>query len=307
MENLPEKTEKATSTSVAIEGATIKTVRETKKLTQLYVASVVGVTTDTISRWENNRYPTIKRENAEKLATALEVPLEEILRDETAGQVEEVTEPFPVTPAPRFSIFKILPIILLLAVGAYYTIRAMPHPPVAVRWMPPYAAPGDKIPVQITVSRKNNSGRGLIIKEKLPPGWRLMGAIPPVATGKVLSEEIKWLIPGGNGPVKVSYVVHLPAQSEIKSKATLAGTVLVDTGGLNRSETIVGKSKIVVDSIHWADSNGDGRIDDNEIMPAYYLTEEMRSLGLDFNGIEAIWSSGGYKWNPQQKAFEVAK
>jgi DNA-binding transcriptional regulator YiaG len=35
---------------VAIDGAAARRIREEKKLTQLYVASVVGVTTDTISR-----------------------------------------------------------------------------------------------------------------------------------------------------------------------------------------------------------------------------------------------------------------
>ena len=82
MEKLMENHEKSPLPIVALDGAKVKKVREAKKLTQLYVASVVGVTTDTISRWENNRYPSIKRDNAEKLAVALEVELEEILKQE---------------------------------------------------------------------------------------------------------------------------------------------------------------------------------------------------------------------------------
>ena len=93
MENAAEKTDKSLLASIAIDGAAIKTIRETKKLTQLYVASVVGVTTDTISRWENNRYPTIRRDNAEKLATALEVRLAEILLQEVVAAVEETAPP----------------------------------------------------------------------------------------------------------------------------------------------------------------------------------------------------------------------
>src|ERR1700674_4404655 len=93
MEQNSEKTEKSALPVVAVDGVKIKSIRETKKLTQLYVASVVGVTTDTISRWENNRYPTIRRDNAEKLATALEVGLAEILRQEVAVAVEVAAPP----------------------------------------------------------------------------------------------------------------------------------------------------------------------------------------------------------------------
>jgi len=69
----------AKSSTVCIDATEVKRIREGKQLTQFYVSKVVGVTTDTISRWENNRYPTIRRENALKLAEALEVPLADIL------------------------------------------------------------------------------------------------------------------------------------------------------------------------------------------------------------------------------------
>ena len=39
-------------------------------------------------------------------------------------------------------------------------------------------------------------------------------------------------------------------------------------------------------------------IDDDEIMPAYYVYEEMKGLGLDWKIIEAIWSAKGYRWDP---------
>jgi len=53
--------------------------------------------------------------------------------------------------------------------------------------------------------------------------------------------------------------------------------------------------------------NGDGRIDDNEIMPAYYLTEEMKGLGLDWKTVESIWTGAGYTWNDTLKTFEVVR
>ncbi|MCI5141735.1 MAG: XRE family transcriptional regulator, partial [Candidatus Electrothrix sp. ATG1] len=65
--------------TVAIDGSKIKQIRESKGLTQDYLATVVGVAIRTVSCWENTRSPNIKRENAESVAKALEVPLEDIL------------------------------------------------------------------------------------------------------------------------------------------------------------------------------------------------------------------------------------
>lgn len=310
MDNLPDKIEKATSGSVAIDGAGIKTIRETKKLTQLYVANVVGVTTDTISRWENNRYPTIKRDNAEKLATALEVGLEEILRREPVVPAEE---PFHVEPVPqRKTVWRriVLPAaaaVAIIALGVFFLLSKTSASAVAQRWMPRYCAPGELLPVQITVTRRDNTRGGLIIKEKLPPGWRVVKATPPAASAKSPSEEIRWLIAGGSGSVKISYVVEIPKDTAINSQAQLKGTILVHSGGGNRAQAIDGSSKVGIAPLHWADGNGDGRIDDSEIMPAYYVTEEMKGLGLDWNTIETIWSGRGYAWSREKNAFEVVK
>src|SRR6185369_18076233 len=116
IEQNTEKAEKSPAPVVSIDGNKIRTIREANKLTQLYVASVVGVTTDTISRWENNRYPSIKRDNALRLAGALEVDLAAILKEE-----EPATPSAEATPAPRVgarwpSIAGIL--LVVLAVGA---------------------------------------------------------------------------------------------------------------------------------------------------------------------------------------------
>ena len=81
---------------VNIDGAKIRRIREEKGLTQLYVATVVGVTTDTISRWENRRYPNIKKENAVKLAEALEIQMADIIDH---GQPTPPAEPPPAEPS----------------------------------------------------------------------------------------------------------------------------------------------------------------------------------------------------------------
>ena len=306
MESQPEKMEKMSPPGVAVDGMKVRTIREGKKLTQLYVASVVGVTTDTISRWENNRYPTIKRDNAEKLAGALEVELAEIVLSlESAAPVEEPLA--PVRKGGRRAVMLALPaLVLAIALGAWF-VWQLANPLAADRKLPRFGAPGEIIPVQIKVSRAGSDKEGIIIKERLPSGWRLAASLPPAAAGRDAAGEVKWLIPGGSDQVTLSYTVQVGPAASPASEAAFAGSVVVRAGGLARTETIVGDLAVKVAGMHWADTDGDGRIDDNEIMPAYYLTEELKGLGLDWKTIEAIWSGKGYEWDRQTGGFTVVR
>jgi transcriptional regulator with XRE-family HTH domain len=300
-----EKSEKAGAPSVAIDGARIKSVREAKKLTQLYVASVVGVTTDTISRWENNRYPSIKRDNAEKLASALEVELGDILRRD---EVQEVPETAPSPPSGRGLRFLLsgLAALALLMLAIFFLNRHLAQAPTAVRWAPHFAAPGEVMPVQIKLTRQGGGNTGFILKEKLPDGWQLVSAVPPSSAAEASGSAIKWLIPGGTAPVTVSYTVRLPASPALRSEARLQGEIVLHSSGMNRTEPVAGSSNVRIGPYHWADTNGDGRIDDDEIMPAYYICEEMKGLDLDWKIIEAIWSGKGYHWDAKS-GFTVLK
>lgn len=305
MENSVEKTEKSFSPGVAIDGAKIRAIREEKKLTQLYVASVVGVTTDTISRWENNRYPTIRRDNAEKLAGSLEVVLPEILaKVEVAPPVQEI--PTPQGTGKRNAALFLLVLLLVAAAGLLIFSRLSPHP-VAARKLPRYCAPGEIIPVQIKVSRTSANSGGFIIRERFPPGWRLVASLPPPAAWQATAEEVKWLIPGGSAPVTISYTVQVSPSVFLNTAAAFTGSMVARAEEFSRTETIGGDRIVRVAGVNWADTNGDGRIDDNEIMPAYYLTEEMKGLGLDWKTIEAIWSAKGYVWDREKKDFTVVK
>lgn len=310
METLEDKSERSASPIVAIDGTAIKRIREAKKLTQLYVASVVGVTTDTISRWENNRYPTIKRDNAEKVATALEVPLEEILRQEpSAPEPEPEAVPLPSTRRQR-----LVPLVLAVGLGTLLVAllvgivlsRRGAVELAAIRTLPPFGAPGQLVPVQVKVERRAATGGGFIVKERIPAGWRFVSSNPPV-TGDVGEREVKWLVPGGAGPVAISYTLLAPREFPLGQQAEFGGEIVLADGNATRRGTIGGTGRLTVNGRHWADTNGDRRIDDNEIMPAYYLSEEMKGLGLDWKTIETIWSSAGYTWNEKLKIFEVVK
>jgi transcriptional regulator with XRE-family HTH domain len=297
MEQTPEKPERGVAPSVAIDGTRIRSIREAKKLTQLYVANVVGVTTDTISRWENNRYPSIKKENAEKLASALEVDLTEILRREPPSETTgEEPPPRPIRSA-RILLFSGLAALAVLFLVVFLFTRQIVHAPTAVRWTPHFAAPGEVIPVQIKVTREKGDSVGFILKERLPDGFHFVNASPPSSMSES-GTGIKWLIPSGSASVTVSYTLRVPSVP-LHKIATFRGEVVVREDGSPRTETVDGSESLQIGPYHWADSNGDGRINDDEIMPAYYVCEAMKGLGLDWKTIESIWSGKGYRWTPQ--------
>ena len=300
-----QKFDKGTIPSVSIDGIKIRTLRETQKLTQLYIASVVGVTTDTISRWENNRYPTIKRDNAEKLAGALEVPLDEIIRvEEPAEVVEQVPVEKPEAEAKRRPVWLApLVLVMVLVIGgltAFFLLQDLP--PAATRLLPRNAVPGSIIPVQLKISRNVTGNKGLIVKEQLPPGWKLFQALP-ATSGPAAVDEVKWLIPAGEGAVTISYTVRAPDRPVPGTTDHFSGKVGFHEEGITRTVPTEGNTGITVNGCHWADTNCDGRIDDNEIMPAYYLTDEMKGLGLEWKTIESIWSAKGYTWDGVKKGF----
>src|SRR5512139_4001326 len=139
-----------TSASLALDGAVLKRLREEKRLTQLYVSKVVGVTTDTISRWENNRYPTMRRDNALKLAEALEVPIEALLLQPAAD--EQPAQPVPGRNHWGWMVGLVAGLLLAVVAGIATWRQATTPAPVtmrAARILPPHGAPGTAIPVQI--------------------------------------------------------------------------------------------------------------------------------------------------------------
>ncbi len=304
-----EKMEKNQPPACAIDGTTVRSIRETKRLTQLYVASVVGVTTDTISRWENNRYPSIKRDNAEKLAGALEVTLDEILKadDEPFAAADAQSPALPISPstASRCLRSRWLMVSIIIVVLAVITMllrwQQVRQLPTAQRHLPAYAAPGAIIPVKIVLHRQAEDRRGLIVKEQLPEGWTLVAASPAVmAPGP--KQELKWLIPGGGAEKQLLYTVQVAAKEVRNQDVKFSGIVILEEKGNHDAVQIQGALQTKVADLHWADQNGDLHIDDTEIMPAYYLTEEFKGLSLNWSEIETIWNSSGYLWDEKAHA-----
>ena len=60
---------------------------------------------------------------------------------------------------------------------------------------------------------------------------------------------------------------------------------------------------MAIASFHWADSNQDYSIDDEEILAVYDTYSDIEALPFDRELIDSIWASSGYTWDPDKEHF----
>lgn len=301
-----------------IDGDKIRALRESKDLTQLYMATVVGVTTDTISRWENRRYPSIKRENALKLAEALEVELTDILEAEPV-----VPEPGPGKTALEQDSKKTaepikwqgpalgLALILLLVLGAAFWFRQSPEnpppPPAPItvqRLLPAHTPAGIPFPVIIKITGKAPDSSSLIIKETLPPGCVPVQSVPLLSSVNRETGVLKWLSRAKGKNNTFVYLVKTSADRAAGEKLIFKGSI---TGRNSRklNVTIKGDDTLTISGYHWADLNRDNRIEDDEILTAYDRFNDLDILKYDWRLLDDIWTGGGYRWDQDEQRYII--
>jgi transcriptional regulator with XRE-family HTH domain len=294
-----------TAPMVRIDGAKIRQLRESSKLTQLYLSTVVGVTTDTISRWENRHYQSIKLENAEKLALALEVPLEEIEQQESPepeSQPSQVQpEPVDLPPRRRAGLI-IIPAVLLFVVAAgilmYSMLATKPHRGIsAERILPLHVSPGQLFPELIRVHLTRQPPVSLIIKELIPHGTRALEGFPSITSIDDKENSLKWIRRIDTEGSVYAYMCKAPPDTGGNDRLVFSGTVTLKDGAGDR-QTIEGANTLEIAPYHWADSNRDHMIDDEEILAVYDIYSDMEELPFDRDLIDSIWASEGYTWDP---------
>ena len=298
---------------IKIDGEKIRKLRESQGLTQLYMATAVEVTTDTISRWENKRYPTIKEENAEKLAEALGVTIDEILLEEeevadAANQREQATDNSS-TQAPllhRRTLLLIVGVLLLAVVGIAFAIslfydRQNIADVVSVkRIMPANTIPEVAFPVVIEVQYSGRESISIILKEKLPPGSEIIQT-SPVAGSTSDSLETKW-IHKLTSTTRFSYLIKINGSPNDEFK--FDGSV--STSKRSGSIAVSGNNLVTLGKFHWADINGDNRISDQEILTVFDYYSGIDDFTVDIEFIEKMWLGSSYLWDSEKKDIAIS-
>ena len=307
-----------TSTSVDINGDKIRTVREQKGLTQLYLATVVGVTTDTISRWENRRYPAIKLENAKKLAEALEIPLEELLAAAQTANDDVQEEPTvdlqqaTATPPPSIPFLALLGKRRTMVAGIVLVVAGLG---VAASWwlgrselsaeriMPPHTAPNLPFPVRIDIRGPVESQASLLIRETITGEAEATGALED-GQPKQFGKSPRWIGRLDNGHAVFIYLVTPGKKAKAEESIAFDGDLISREGQL-LGDSIAGAKQTQLSLFHWADSNQDSIISDDEILRVNE-TYALPGSTINFTALEELWLAGKYSWNKKTQSFEPA-
>jgi transcriptional regulator with XRE-family HTH domain len=305
------------SNSVDINGNKIKLFREKNELTQLYLATVVGVTTDTISRWENRRYPSIKLENAKKLAEALGVPLEELLDEPDKAADADRDEPVDEADSPAKSRSPARGLVafaarhkkwlsvgggLLFFAGMIIFLIIENRPGIrAVRHLPKHTAPNLPFPVIIETVGEADTEITLLIREELLGDAEATG---PSAEGapKQFGKNPRWIGKLHNGRATFLYLVQPGKKLRPQDVIRFSGDIIVREGQ-TVGDTIGGVESIAIAPYHRVDTNQDYVISDSEILNAYETYSIPGDNLINFTAIEELWLAGKYTWNKKTLAF----
>lgn len=299
---------------LAIDGEKIKQFRESHGLTQLYVATSLGVTVDTISRWENGRSLNIKLENAEKLVEVLEVSIAEISKASNDPDPQSPSQTASSEEIPKGSVFRykwpLLATILLVAgivAGRVFVSPVLPEQEklTAVRYLPVHTSPAQPFPVILKVYASKKKSLSFIVKEFLPPSCKVIASQPDFFENGGSGRTIRWL---GNVSEEedsyFAYLVRVQADAEEGSQLSFSGYITVN-GTNEQQNSVQGDHQLTILNYHWADSNRDLRIDDSEILTIYNSFDIFEDIGVDIDEIHQIWASSGYRLNADSRKFEI--
>lgn len=305
-----------TESTILLDGKQLRRLREQRKLTQLYLSTVVTVSTETISRWENNRSPTIKRDNAVKLAEVLGVSLEELVRPaDTGSEPSSATrEPETLDPAPSAGVFRrfswsiwgmvVLALLLLFGVALFGWLwsNSTPLTISARRHLPRHCLPNQPLPVVIRLGATPKTS-SVMLRENLPSRCTLLASFPASVNSHQAPSQLKWLVQAGQQAQTVVYLIQ-PQQMRPGERICFSGSVVAGRRGLDEP-LIDGENAVEVSLFHWADENKDNRIDDYEMLSVYDLFPDGARLGIDQDEIKAIWAGRGYRWNQEANKLEM--
>ncbi|WP_153306513.1 helix-turn-helix transcriptional regulator [Desulfogranum japonicum] len=292
---------------ICIDGKQIKQFREKQNLTQLYLATAVGVTTETISRWENRAYPSIKKENALKLAEALEVPLEHLSLHPDKDTCCPASVHKTTTNVLYFSLFKkktvyislgvLFSLLLTLWVKKDWTgTLSISSELSTFRYLPDHILPNQSFPVIIRVDTNSLHG-SFMLREEIPGGCRVVQTSPPASDHNNDQHKLKWMgKKGKNRYLTFIYILEPEKIIPLDNILHFSGDIIM-YGNESVQNEISGKTIVTVSPYHWADQNQDNLIDDHEMLTIYELFSEHGQMPIGLKQIKTIWADQGYFWD----------
>ena len=168
----------------------------------------------------------------------------------------------------------------------------------AMRALPAACAPGLSFPVIVTV--QTGGEMPLLVRETLPVGITVLQTIPDTASRA--DNTLKWIRKEGSNQLLTGYLAR--ANGEIGVQLTFSGSVAVRQGKKQEADT-GGDQTVVLKPVHWADTNADFIISDDEVLEVYEKFGGLPALVPILEAVEEIWMGSGYRWNAKGKTIEI--
>lgn len=194
------------------------------------------------------------------------------------------------------SVSSIIILILLITAAVIFLKPQEVATLTASRYLPNHYIPGKPFPVAISIDFESKTDQSYVVKEKLPSSSVILNTVPEVHLKGTKDNTLKWLKKAKMGNTFI-YVVTLP-QNIADTTQMFVGTVSHGKGETKLE--ILGNSQTKASIHHWADSDSDNRISDQEILSAYDLYNG--APGINFDLIEEIWMGTGYRWDPTKSS-----
>jgi hypothetical protein len=153
--------------------------------------------------------------------------------------------------------------------------------------------------VLIKITGAPAKATGLIIKETIPDKGTIRATSPKVAAGGLKNNQIKWLKKIESAGL-YAYVASVSGKEE--------ETVIFNGTAAIRGDTespITGNNTIVIGHYHWADTDMDNVISDDEILAVYDKYSEITDIDFDIDLIEEIWLGSEYLWDSASGTFKI--
>ena len=129
----------------------------------------------------------------------------------------------------------------------------------------------------------------------------MTSALPEASNKNRKDHSIQWL-KKLKGPAV--FVYSLKSDNNFEGSLHFSGLLKVGSNNEQHLD-IIGDNTSTATFFHWADSNQDNRISDEEILVVYDLVDTNEATGIDMDLLEEIWLGEGYIWHPDTQRFSI--
>jgi hypothetical protein len=140
----------------------------------------------------------------------------------------------------------------------------------------------------------------LLVRETVPAEVTVLQAIPETASRA--GQTLKWIRKESSRQLRTGYLAR--AEGKTGARLTFSGSVAVRQG--KKQEAVTGGDQtLVLKPVHWADSDADFIISDDEVLEVYEKFGGLPELGPILEKVEEIWMGSGYRWDEKGRTIET--